>query len=119
MAALTIQTVAASGLAPAYTAAAAGGDSIANDYQRNTIAHVKNGGGASINVTVAPYITSKTVPDVGVITVPNIVVAVPAGSDRMIGPFPANYTDANGNVNLAYSAVTSVTVAAIKVPDSV
>lgn len=117
MAALTIQPIVAAGLAPAYAAASAGGDTLQNDTQKNTFLHVKNASGSAINVTIAPYVASVNVAGVGAVTVPSIVVTVPATTgDRMIGPFAQTYTDANGNVNVTYSAVTSVTVAAIKLP---
>lgn len=117
MAALSIQSIVAAGLAPTYSAASAGGDTLLNDTQKNTFLHVKNASGAAITVTIAPYVASVNVADVGAVSVPNISVSVPATTgDRMIGPFPASYTDANGNVNVAYSAVASVTVAAVKLP---
>lgn len=117
MAALTVQTIVAAGLAPSYAAASAGGDTIANDSQKNTFLHVKNASGGAITVTIAPAQSSVNVADVGAVTVPSMVVSVPATTgDRMIGPFPAAYTDANGNVAVTYSAVTSLTVAAVKLP---
>lgn len=108
MAALTVQNVARSGLAPSYSAAAGGGDTFTNDGA--VLLHVKNGGGSSINVTVA-----STAPAGVGLAAANVVVAVPNAGERMIGPFPAAaFCDANGSVAVAYSAVTSVTVAAVR-----
>lgn len=95
------------GTNPAFQAAAGGGDKIPpND---NGYLHVKNGGGSSINVTVVvPGNTQFAQAQ------PDVVVAVPAGADRIIGPFPAVLADpADGLVAITYSGVTSVTVAAI------
>jgi hypothetical protein len=42
-------------------------------------------------------------------------VAIPAGEERLIGPFPsAIYDDGNGKVQLTYDAVTSMTIAALR-----
>lgn len=108
MAALTVQNVARSGLNPTYGAAAGGGDTFVNDGQ--VVLHVKNGGGSSINVTV-----DSTAPTGVGLAQADAVVAVPNAGERMIGPFPPGaFNDANGAVAVAYSAVTSVTVAAIR-----
>ena len=109
MAQLTIQTIATTGLAPTYAAAAAGGDAFYNDGA--TYFHVKNGSGASINVTV----NSITACDQGFDH--DQVVAVGAGAEKIIGPFPSQrWNDTSNNVNVSYSAVTTVTVAAVKLP---
>lgn len=117
MATLTVQVVAEAGLAPSYAAAAGGGDEIPND-NGDVILHVKNGGGGSINVTVAPQVASVALNGgLGTYTRSNLVVAVPNGGERMIGPFPRRaFNNANGRVAVTYSGVTSVTVAAIRVP---
>jgi hypothetical protein len=87
-------------------AAAGGGDTLQNDGQ--TVLYVKNGGGASINVTITPAAT----PD-GLAFAPR-VVAVGAGAERLLGPYPpVFFNDVNGQVAVTYSAVTSVVVAGI------
>jgi len=107
MAVLTVQAVALTGIVPTYGAAAGGGDEFANDGR--TFLHVKNGGGSPINVTFA---TPKKVKGVDI---ENPVVAVSNGSEKMIGPFdPEIFNAADGNVDVAYSGVTTVTVAAVK-----
>lgn len=107
MATLTVQTPSLTGLDPTLTAASGGGDEFVNDGA--TVLHVKNGGGGSINVTV----DSQTPCSQGFDH--DVVVAVPAGAERLIGPFPqARFNDANGKAQVAYSGVTSVTVAARK-----
>lgn len=109
MSLLTIQKVILTGLTPSYDAAAAGGDEFVNSGR--IFIHVKNGGGASIDVTV----DSQTPCNQGVDH--NAVVAVPAAGERMIGPFPKDrFNDTAGKVQIAYSGVTSVTIAAIELP---
>jgi hypothetical protein len=106
MAALTVQQILVTGLAPSYASAAGGGDTFVNDG--DTFLHVFNGGGGSINVTIAP---AGSVNGIGF---EDQVVAVAAGANKMIGPFdPAIFNGASG-VSVSYSGVTSVTVAAIK-----
>ncbi|MCL5291278.1 MAG: hypothetical protein M1548_01945 [Actinobacteria bacterium] len=107
MAQLNPQSMQASGLSPTYVAAAGGGDSFANDG--NTFFHVKNGGAGAIDVTIA---SAKTCNQGGTHA---LVVNVPAGQERMIGRLSADrFNDANGLVQVTYSGVTSVTVAAVK-----
>lgn len=97
------------GMAPVYVAAGAAGDEFANTGR--VFLHVKNSGASSINVTI----NSQTPCSYGFDH--DVVVAVPNGEDRMIGPFPkTRFDDANGKVQVSYSDVTSVTVAAIELP---
>ncbi len=107
MAAITKSTAVLTGAALAYQAAQAGGDYIQNDTGR-VVLHAKNGSGSAITVTVA----SQRPCDQG--STHNLVVSVPAGGDRMIGPLPtARFNDEDGRVQITYSGVTSLTVAAI------
>lgn len=119
MAQLTLNLHAFAGLDPTFVAAAAGGDSFPNANDERTYIRVKNGGASSITATVAPA-SPTSVKQQGVtpgpVSLPSYSVSVPASDERTLGPFPAAYTDANGNVNVSYSAVTSVTVAAIRMP---
>lgn len=107
MAALTVQTIGVSGLVPTYAAAAAGGDTFANDGR--TMFHFKNADTVTHTATINSLATCNFGFD------HDAVVAVTASEDeRMIGPFPINRFGAN--VSVTYDAVTSVTVAAIKLP---
>ena len=119
MAQLTLNQHALAGLNPAFVAAAAGGDAFADSGDERTYVRVKNGGGAAITVTVAP-VSPTSVKQAGItpqpVALPSYSVSVPASGDMTIGPFPQAYREANSNVNLTYSAVTSVTVAAIRMP---
>jgi len=117
MAVLTALVIAALGLNPTY-AAAADGDTLKDDGSRRLFLHVKNGGGGSINVTVpAQKTTTPKIAGYGILPVADMVVAVPAAGERMIGPFPAAFINDSGNVTFNYSGVTSVTMAAIQLPD--
>lgn len=111
MATLTVQTINHAGLTPSFTAAAGGGDEFVNTG--NCFLYVKNGDTASMDVTVANVKLSNYGKD------DDVVVSVPASSEEMIGSFPKwRFDDSNQKVQITYSAVTSVTVAAIKLdPD--
>ncbi len=110
---LTVQTITKDGLNPTYASATATeGDMFRNSGKE--FIHVVNASGGSINVTVATPAT------ISGLAIEDKVVAVPAGEDRMIGTFepalynqPAGSTDA-GKTYISYSAVSSVTVAAIR-----
>lgn len=108
MATLTVQQVTLTGVTPTFVAAAAGGDVLTNDG--NTVIYVKNGGGSPITVTVT------TPASILGVAIADPQVSVTNGSEKVIGPFPPEiFNDANGQVALAYSAVTSVTIAVVKV----
>lgn len=107
MATLTTQPVIQSGLGPTYVAANAGGDKVVPGP--TTFLHAKNASGGALTVTVA----SVTPCNQG--STHNLVVSVPAGGDRMIGPItPDRFAAvADGLAAVTYSGVTSLTVAAI------
>lgn len=105
--ALSVQQMDISGLEPAYTAANADGHSVANNGEM--FLHVKNAAVTNITVTLV------SIPDpwgrVG-----DRAVVVPAGKERMIGPIPPLlFNQADGTVNVNFTAVTSVTIAAVRV----
>ena len=105
--ALTVQDIVRAGLSPSYTAAIADGHSFANNGR--VFAHIKNGDAAEKTITI------QTPGTVDGLAVADRTVTIPASEERMIGPFaPAQYNQGNGTVYLDYSAVTSVTVAAIR-----
>lgn len=112
MAVLTVQDAAISGLAESLVAAAGGGDSF--DNNGNCLLEVVNGGGGSINVTI----DDPNSPNPGSASAfnPDVVIAVPNGTTRLIGPFPPfRFNDVNGRVQVAYSGVTTVTVRVIRI----
>ncbi len=81
-----------------YEAADAGGDTFDNDGR--TFLHVKNGSGGPLTVTVAAKPT-KT----------DREATVPAGGEEFVGIF--SLTDFDVNASIAYSGVTSLTIAVI------
>jgi len=111
MANLALQNIAATGSVVSTSSAAAGGDTVtpasANDDR--CFLQVTNGGGSSINVTVT---------DPGVTPAGNagssVVVAVAASATKLIALPPGAINPANGQIAIAYSAVASVTVAALR-----
>ena len=110
MAVLSLQSITAAGLAATYATAAGGGDKIPLGAG-NVFLHVKNGGGSSITVTI----TTQANTFKG-LTVPDRTVTVANGTDKFIGPIdPALHADINQQASIGYSAVTSVTVAALRI----
>lgn len=108
MAELTVQEAAQAGVALTLNSAAAGGDEFSNDGR--TIIIAENGDGSSTTITVTSEATLAG------LAVSDLEVAVAAGATKAIGPFPVNvFNDSDGNVNLSYSSVTSLTVAVLKV----
>jgi hypothetical protein len=103
---LTTQTIAATGLTPAYASASGGGDTVR--VVRNLFLHVKNGGGSSITVTLA---TPGTVDG---LAIADRAVTVANGAESMI-PITDVYRASSGLASISYSGVTSVTVAAIRI----
>lgn len=109
MAALSTQPATVAGTTPSFVAANAGGDTA--EPGSDNVLHVKNASGGSITVTVAsptPCSQGSTHP---------LVVAVPAGQERIIGPLPAGRfaQPSSGRVDITYSAVTSLTVAVYRI----
>ena len=110
MATYTVQNISlpSPALTPAYVSAAAS-DVFPNDGK--TFLHVKNAGGSPDSVVV----NSVTPCDQGADH--DVTVSVTNAQERMIGPFPpARFNDANGNVTVTHSFLTSVTVAALRLP---
>lgn len=106
--ALAVQAIDVDGITPSYAAANVDGNSVANTGDQ--FVHVKNGSASSVTVTI------PTPAKVQGVDVADITVAVAAGAEAMIGPFPAGlFNQSGGVVYINYSAVTSVTVAAFKV----
>ncbi len=110
MATLSVQNIDLTGLKPTYANATALGDEFVNTTGR-VFLHVKNGDATDKTVTIA----SQKTCDQG--ETHNIAVAIPASEERLIGPLTTGrFNDGDGKVQVTYSAVTSVTVAAIQIP---
>lgn len=92
------------GVAPVSHAAAAG-DSFSNNGK--TMIRVNNGGGAPITLTLDDPNSSS--PPAATAWNPDAAVTITNGTVKVIGPFPpSRFNDANGRVQLAWSATTSV-----------
>lgn len=106
MANLLIQKSTLIGLSIVYSAADVAGDSITNNG--DTVFKIKNADVAAKTVTINSVAPCSYGFD------HDLVISVPAGEEREIGPFLRNrFNDDTGKVNVAYNAVTSVTVAAV------
>jgi hypothetical protein len=120
MATLTVQFVTSTGLVPSFSSAGSTGDrfkSTAND----AFLYIKNGSTNTCTVTATRQRISITVSGYGKIALPNLTVDVTSGQNLMIGPFEKSFTrtvsrDVTNYVNLTYSTVASVTVAAVRLP---
>lgn len=111
MATLSVQTVTADGLDPAYVAADGGGDKVRPGGK--TFIHVKNGGGGSVTITVNDPLSVS--PPGAASFDPDLSVVVEPSGERMIGPLPENrFRGTDSFADITYSGVTSVTVAAIR-----
>lgn len=107
MALLTVNKAKVTGQAVAYVAAAAGGDTFPRNSAFQEL-RVKNGSASPVTATlVIPGSTPEGQPW------PDIPVAVAAGAETAI-LVPASAVDSStGLCSVTYSAVTSVTVAAV------
>jgi hypothetical protein len=107
MALLTPQTAAVTGTVLTMAAANGGGDTIVGGSTVYLL--VRNGDASSKTVTIVRPGTTYGTAD------PDIAVVVTAGNIAIIGPIPAEFADpSDGQVDISYSAVTSVTVAAVR-----
>ncbi|MBI1188318.1 MAG: hypothetical protein GC206_13470 [Alphaproteobacteria bacterium] len=117
MAALSIQTLTEAGLEATFASATGGGDTFVNPNDERTFLWIVNGSGGDITVTFNRQPTTLPVSGHGNIPLTDRAVVVTAGEERLIGPFPAAmYNNASGAVEVSYSGVTSLTVAAIRMP---
>lgn len=105
--ALTVQDISRAGVVITPVAANADGNFFSNTG--NISLRVVNGGASPITVTIPAQANC----DQG--TKHDITVTVANGATKEIGPFQMrHYNDASGYVQVTYSAVDSVTVAAVK-----
>jgi hypothetical protein len=94
-------------------ACTAGGDTCPNDGR--TFLLFENGDAASHTITVTPAKTTLNQPGVGTVEKANVALAVGAGDEGLLGPFPPGmFNDINGNLAITYSAVTSCKILAVK-----
>lgn len=104
---LTPQNVSRSGVAPSFAAANVDGHSWANNGRQ--LLYVKNTAGSPVTVTFPIPVT------VDGQAVASKTVSVPATTgERLIGPFPTQYNQADGDAWVDFSSVTNVTVALLQ-----
>lgn len=112
MAVLTVQSITPIGTSPSYVAANLNGDKVRPSNR--TFLHVKNGSGGSVTVTVDDTITKEPVG--AVCFDPDLEVTIEGGGERFIGPIdPARFRGEDGNADISYDSVASVTVAALRI----
>jgi len=110
MATLTKQLISITGTTPSFGTATGGGDNFPNDGVR-TFLVVKNGDASPMTVT---FDDTGSVEPAGSKTFDaDVEVTVGATDEEWIGPFPKSRFGAS--VGVTYSAVTSLTVAAIAI----
>lgn len=110
MATLSVQEIDLTGEKLDTTAAAAGGDKVPND-NGDVFLYVDNTGTASQDVR--PQYDSDC--DQGFAH--EETITVPAGEDRMIGPFPKeHFNDSVSEVDIQYTSETGLQVAAVRLP---
>jgi hypothetical protein len=114
MALYPTQIIGKAGVLPTYAAVALS-DTFANPSDERTLLHVK-AGATGATVTIPVQRPNIRVPGAGTLVVPALSVVLPANSERMIGPFPDAYTDGAGLVTVNYSAIATVTAAALRMP---
>jgi hypothetical protein len=102
MAVINPQPVPGAGAAPVFTAVSAA-DVLVNNG--NSYYHVKNGGASPDTVTVDSVAPCNYGFD------HDYSVSVPAGQERLLGPFPISRF--GNNVNVTHSFITTVTAALV------
>ena len=115
MALLPPQPIVLAGLTGNFIACNAGGDEFVCPDDGLTLVEVVNGDSGSHNVTVKAQRAFARQDGVGQAAIADMVVAVAAGARKHIGPFPAAYIRGDGKVRLEYSAVTTQTIAVLRV----
>ena len=112
MALLTAQQITQAGLKPVYTAATLAGDTLVNTGIQYF--HIKNGSGVSVTSSVVPVITTVVDPLLGILVKETASLILTAGEEGFLGPFETNaFNSAAGQLTLNYTAVASITVAAL------
>jgi hypothetical protein len=117
MTTLAVNQIAVGGSAITYATptASVGDDAVVADDQRHALV-VKNGSGASINVTMTAQTTQAQQAGAGLQPVANKVLAVAAGADAWIPILPDFIRANDGKVQFVCSAVTTILVAVVKLP---
>ena len=109
----TVNVITESGLAAlSFTSASGSGDKFQNDGRLFVACKNGNAEGDAITFTFTAQVTSFDSPQYGDATKANATLAVEPGQIGFIGPFAGEaFNDSDNNVNISYSATTSVSVA--------
>jgi hypothetical protein len=121
MATLTRQAVNEDGLDIVFASAAVGGDVVTNQDGKTFIL-VKNGSGGAITVTVAEQVSGSTVEDpvYGTVSKASATISIANGGTGIMGPFKKTaFNNASNQIEVTYSGVTSVTIAALYIPANI
>lgn len=109
-----VQKVSQTAAAPSFVAADATGHSIASN-NGSVLLYFRNANAGARNITIAPTQNVRAGNDqFPQVTIPNKVINVPPGEDRVFGPIPACYNDINGRVPMTFDLTTDLTVAALQ-----
>jgi hypothetical protein len=95
-------------------AATAGGDSLVATPR--TFLFIKNAG-SQMTVTISATVASVNLAGAGDIPVASIAVVVPATTGEKLIPIPPLTHSAGGLASITYTSVTSLTVAAVRIPN--
>jgi hypothetical protein len=113
VAAYTVVNPGYAGAAPALVAVSAS-DTWANNGAQ--LLHVHNGNAGATTVTIVDQqaaLEAIEIPGASALN-GNVVISVPAGTDRYIGPLPvARFNDTSGLTTVTYSVTASVTAEVI------
>lgn len=113
MATISVQTYDEAGTDLTLSSAAAGGDQFSNTGKQVVL--IKNGDSSGKTVTATAQTTSFEDNNYGDSVKQDQSVTVSAGGIGIMGPFPRKaFNDSNDNVQLTYSAVTSLEIAVVK-----
>ena len=108
---VAVQDVSLVGLDPAYVAADAGLAQTFENRDERVMFEVVNGGGGAVLVTISATRACNHG------FTHDISESVPAGQNRVFGPFDKErFNTSAGIVDVAYDQVTTVTVAALRLP---
>ncbi len=104
------QAIVRGGVTPVFVAATADGDRVRPSH--TMFLRVRNAGGAPVTVSPAPTFINQ----VGNPSLPT-AVAVPAGQERWLGPFPPDfYRASDGLMDVEYSDATDVAICVLDLP---
>jgi len=107
---LTVEKSSLEGLDPTHNSANADGNFFQNSGKEILI--IKNGDASAHTATIA------SADDCNQGFTHNVEITVPAGEERVVGPFKQKRFNTSGQASITYDDVTSVTVAVVQVPES-